>query len=68
MRKYTVIVEWSGRADEFDADEIVVFADSPYAAEGKARRKWRVTIGARWPHLMISKVRVFTPSQLKNLA
>lgn len=68
MRKYTVIVEWAGRSDEFDADEIVVFADSPSAAEEKARRKWRTTIGARWPHLRIEKAVAYHPKKPRELA
>lgn len=68
MRKYTVIVDWAGRGDEFDADEIVVFADSASQAEGKARQKWRATIGARWPHISITGVRAYRPQELRDLA
>lgn len=68
MRKYTVIAEWAGRSDEFDADEIVVFADSASAAEGKALRKWRMTIGARWPHLRVERIRVYRPRDANQLA
>lgn len=68
MRKFTVVIEWAGRADEFDADEIVVFADSGPAAVGKARRLWRETIGARWPHLKIVKAQAYTPRMLNDLA
>lgn len=67
MKKYTVIVEWSGRDDEFDADEIVVYADSASLAEGKARQKWRTTIGARWPHLSITSIRAFRPKEIREL-
>jgi hypothetical protein len=56
MRKYTVIVEWSGKTDELDADEVVVFAVSSAEAESKARRQWRMTVGMRWPHLQIDRV------------
>ena len=68
MRKYTVIVEWSGKTDEFDADEIVVFADSRSSAEGKARRKWRTTIGVRWPHLSITRVAAYRPQELPEFS
>lgn len=69
MRKYTVVVEWAGRPDEFDADEIVVYSDSASAAaaEGKARQKWRTTIGARWPHLFITKAVAYRPQELREL-
>ena len=69
MPKYTVICEWSdagptgGYAVE-DADEIVVHADSANEAIAKAKKKWRLTIGAQWPNCRLTKCFVLTAKKL----
>ena len=63
MRKYTVVCEWSDAPVE-DADEVVVHADSASEAVAKAKKKWRLTIGAEWPHCRLTKAFVLTPEKL----
>lgn len=65
MPRFTVICEWRDSGEVEDADEIVVYADSPEAALDKARKKWRLTIGAEWPHCRLTTAFVLTQ---KNLA
>ena len=61
MRKYTVICHWRGKSElEADADEIVVYAESSSAAIQKARKKWRLDVGARWPHLLLTETSILT--------
>ena len=56
-RKHTVIIDWEDRGVE-DSDEIVVFADSAAQAIQKAKEKWRLTIGAKWPQCRIVGAKV----------
>ncbi len=56
-RKHTVIIDWEDRGVE-DSDEIVVFADSAAQAVQKAREKWRLTIGIKWPQCRIVEAKV----------
>ncbi len=56
-RKHTVIIDWDDRGVE-DSDEIVVFADSAAQAVQKAREKWRLTIGIKWPQCRIVEAKV----------
>jgi hypothetical protein len=61
MRSYTVVCQWQGRDQwEADADEVVVSADSPAEALTKAKKKWRLTFGAQWPHLKLVEAEVLT--------
>jgi hypothetical protein len=55
MERYTVICDWSDH-DVFDADEIVVLADSRGEAISKARAKWAITKGAKWPECTLDRV------------
>ena len=57
MERFTVICEWSDH-DVFDADEIVVLAESRGEAISKARAKWAVTKGAHWPECRLEHVRI----------
>ena len=59
MRSFTVVCQFEGR-DQWDmgADEIVVSADSAAEAVAKAKKKWRLTVGAEWPHLRLIKAEV----------
>lgn len=59
-RKFTLAVHWDDRGIE-DADEVVVYAESAAAAKSAARAKWRMTIGAQWPHLRVTEIVVLTP-------
>jgi hypothetical protein len=63
MRKRTVIVEWADSGVE-DADEVVVYSDTPAQAVDKARKKWRMTIGAEFPRCRITKAFILTPEKL----
>jgi hypothetical protein len=66
-RKHTVIIDWEDGGVE-DADEIVVFADSAAQAVQKAKKKWRMTIGVRWPHCRIVEARAYTRQELQKFA
>ena len=62
MPKYTVICEWVN-ALTIDADQIAVYAESQEAAIEKARKKWRLTIGAEWPDCRLGEVFVVPPAR-----
>ena len=62
MRRFTVIVDWTD-GETIDADEVVVFANSAAEAISKARQKWRMTIGAQWPHCRLDRAWILTPSR-----
>lgn len=64
MPRFTVICEWRDFDDDEDADEIVVHAVSPDAALDKARKKWRMTIGAQWPNCRLTEAYVLTKEKL----
>ena len=66
MRKYTVVVEWSEKGGESDADEMTVFAESAVVAVMKAKSAWRLTIGAQWPHCRIIRAWALTPQKSKS--
>ena len=66
-RKHVVIIDWDDRGVE-DTDEIVVFADSPSQAISKAKEKWRLTIGAKWPHCRIVDSKILTRRDTHQLA
>jgi len=61
MRSFTVVCQFEGK-DQWDmgADEVVVSADSPAEAITKAKKKWRLTFGAQWPHLKLVEAEVIT--------
>lgn len=61
-RRFTVIVDWTD-GEIFDADEVVVFADSAAEAISKARKKWRMTIGVKWPHCRPDRAWILSPSR-----
>jgi hypothetical protein len=50
-----VVCEWENELT-MDADEMTVFADSAESALDKARKKWRLTIGAEWPDCTLGQV------------
>ena len=57
MERFTVICEWSYH-DVFDADEIVVLAESRGEAISKARVKLAVTKAAQWPECRLDRVHI----------
>jgi hypothetical protein len=67
QRKFVVLVDWID-GDVEDSDEIVVFADDAERAVLAARRKWKMTIGAEWPHCRILQSKVLTRSRLLGFA
>lgn len=72
MRKYTVICEWSDAGPKgghavVDADEVVVHADSASSAIAKAKKKWRLTVGAEWPTCRLTKVFILTAKKLMEM-
>lgn len=69
MRQFTVVVEWAdsgarGGHSVEDADEVVVYADTAAQAIDKARKKWRMTIGAEWTHCRLIRAFVLKPAKL----
>ena len=72
MPKYAVVCEWSDAGPSGidaveDADEVVVHADSANEAIAKARKKWRLTIGAEWPHCRLTNAFVLTAKKLAEM-
>lgn len=68
MPRHTVICEWSDQGSDggnevMDADEVVVYADTPQAAIGKAKKKWRLTVGSEWPTCRLARAFISTPAQ-----
>jgi len=63
MRRFKVICEWTGDVS-MDADELIVSADNKESAIMKAKKKWRLTIGAEWPDARLGKVFILTPARL----
>jgi hypothetical protein len=59
-RKFSVLVEWEDSVDKdhMDADEVQVWAKDAACAILKAKKEWRLTIGAAWPRCMITSVRL----------
>lgn len=66
-KRWTVICDWTD-GDIFDADEVVVYADSSAEAISKARQKWRMTIGAAWPHCRLNRTWILPPSRRLGVA
>lgn len=62
-----VLIDWVDR-DHFDTDEIRIYAESNASAIVAAKRKWRLTVGAAWPHCHIEKVEILTPERLREFA
>lgn len=65
---YTVLVDWHDN-DVEDTDEIQVNgAKSALSAISKAKRAWRLTYGAKYPHCRITRIRILTDSLLRQIA
>ena len=54
-RIYRAVVIWAD-GDVEDADEITVLAQSEDEARREARKKWRLTVGAKWPKCVVSEI------------
>ena len=69
-KRYRVVCEWVDAMDNdhTDSDEIQVRAASAASAISKARKKWRLTVGAEWPRCRLEKTWILTPSQIKEFA
>lgn len=65
--RYRVVVDWTDK-DVTDSDEIQVWADSEKEAISKARKQWRLTIGAQWLHCRLEKVWILTPARMREFA
>lgn len=61
-KRWNVIVDWTD-GDVMDADEVVVYAGSEAEAVSKAKQKWRMTIGAVWPHCRLDRAWILPPSR-----
>lgn len=66
-KRWTVIVDWTD-GDITDADEVVVYADSSAEAVSRARQKWRMTVGAYWPHCQLNRAWILPPSRRLGVA
>ena len=60
-RIYRAVVIWAD-GDVEDADEITVLAPSEDEAKREARKKWRLTVGAKWPKCVVTEI-LLTPTQ-----
>lgn len=67
MRSWLVLIDWIDD-DVEDSDEIRVSADCAREAISKARAKWRMTIGAQWPHCRIVSSIILTPERIRGFA
>jgi hypothetical protein len=72
MRKYTVICEWSdagptGGFASFDAEDVIVHADSASSALAKAKKKWRLTVGPEWPTCRLTNAYVLTARRFAEM-
>lgn len=69
-KRYRVVCEWVDAMDNdhTDSDEIQVMATSAASAVSKAKKKWRLTIGAEWPRCRLEKTWILAPSHAEGLA
>ena len=68
MKNYTVIAEWEESNGASDADELRVRAGCADAAIKKAKKKWKCTVGVKWPSCRIVNVFVLTPDMMREFA
>jgi len=67
LKRRTVLIDWID-GDVSDSDEVVVVCQDDETAIAKAKAKWRMTIGAQWPHCRIQKAEVLTQARLRGFA
>jgi hypothetical protein len=60
-RLFRTAVVWADGEIE-DADEINVFAASKSEAKRKARQRWLLTVGAKWPQCVVQDVLIIRPA------
>jgi hypothetical protein len=63
-RIFLAVVIWKDGEVE-DADEITVYAPTTAEAEREARKRWRLTVGVRWPSCVVQEVTVTATSGRK---
>jgi hypothetical protein len=63
-RIFQAVVIWKDGEVE-DADELVVYAPTAAGAEREARKRWRLTVGVRWPSCVVQEVTVTATSGRK---
>lgn len=63
-RRFAIGISWDDRGVE-DADVVRVCADDVGEAKRMARQKWRMIIGAEWPHCRVQDVWVFSPKKFR---
>lgn len=62
-----VLVDWVD-GEVADTDEIRVFADDDTSAICRAKDRWLVTKGAKWPHCRIEKLEILAPARRRGFA
>ena len=67
LKRRIVVIDWID-GDVTDSDEVTVNAADDADAITKAKAKWRLAIGAQWPHCRIKKVEILTPARLRGFA
>jgi hypothetical protein len=63
-RIFQAVVIWKDGEVE-DADEITVYAPDETQAKVEARKRWRLTVGVRWPSCVVQEVTVTAMSGRK---
>ncbi|NDD03619.1 MAG: hypothetical protein EB078_01820 [Proteobacteria bacterium] len=66
-KRWTVCIDWVDGAVE-DTDETVVSADSRQAAIAKAKKRWRLEIGARHPTCRIVRAFILTGELIAKMS
>jgi hypothetical protein len=66
-KRWIVVIDWVD-GDVSDSDEVVVVCQDDETAISRAKAKWRMIIGAQWPHCRIKKVEILTPARLRSFA
>jgi len=64
-KRWIVGVDWVDGSTE-DTDEICVYAENEDAAKVAASAKFRMTIGAEWPHCKVQRVFVVTKKLIEE--
>ena len=59
-RTFVAAVIWKDGEVE-DADEVEVIAASEGDAVLEAKKRWRTTVGLRWPRCVMQEVRILGP-------
>lgn len=65
-RMRIVLICWID-GDVEDCDEVRISAETDAEAIRKAKARWRVTIGAEWPHCRIIDSKILTTEKARGL-